>query len=315
MDVVENQFLFVEKYRPQTIKDVILPKRYKSIFNEIVKKGDHQHLLLSGGAGIGKTTIAKALCNELKSDVLVINASENGNIDTLRTTIRNFASSVSILARRKVIILDEADYLNAQSTQPALRNFMEEFARNCRFILTCNYVNRIIDPLRSRCSVIEFNLTKSEKLTVAKEFLHRAEEILKLEDVEFDRHVIGNIIKQHNPDFRKILNEIQSNIVDGKLNQKLTNTLSVNDVEDLTGWLKNKEFKLLREWVALNSDISLVELNHMVYNKLDVMLKPQSIPEAIMIMNEYQYKVGFVADQEINTIAFFTELMMSVEFK
>ena len=315
MNVVEDQFLFVEKYRPQTIKDVILPVKYKKIFTEIVNSGDHQHLLLSGGAGIGKTTIAKALCNELNSDVLIINASENGNIDMLRTTIRNFASSVSFTGNKKVVILDEADYLNAQSTQPALRNFMEEFSKNCRFILTCNYVNRIIEPLRSRCSVIEFNLSKDEKLAVAKAFLKRTEEILKNENIEYDRHVIGNIIKQHNPDFRKILNEIQSNVIDGKLDQKLTNTLSSTDIEDLTNWLKTKEFGKLREWVALNNDISLVELNHLIYNKLDVMLKPQSIPEAIMIMNEYQYKVGFVADQEINTIAFFTELMMSVEFK
>jgi len=315
MNIVEDQFLFVEKYRPQVINDVILPEKYKKIFKEIVKKGDHQHLLLSGGAGIGKTTIAKALCNELNSDVLVINASENGNIDILRTTIRNFASSVSFTGNKKVVILDEADYLNAQSTQPALRNFMEEFSKNCRFILTCNYVNRIIEPLRSRCSVIEFNLSKEEKLGVAKDFFKRTCMILDNENIEYDKHVVGNIIKQYNPDFRKILNEIQSNVVDSKLDQKLTNTLSSSDIDDLTTWLKTKEFSKLREWVALNNDISLVESNHLIYSKLDVMLNPKSIPEAIMIMNEYQYKVGFVADQEINTIAFFTELMMSVEFK
>lgn len=315
MNVVENQFLFVEKYRPQTISDVILPEKYKKIFGDIVKTGDTNHLLLSGGAGVGKTTIAKALCNELGVDVLVINASENGNIDTLRTTIRNFASSVSFTGKGKVVILDEADYLNAQSTQPALRNFMEEFAKNCRFILTCNYVNRIIEPLRSRCSVIEFNLTKEEKLGVAKDFFKRVENILSNEKVEYDRVVIGNLIKQHLPDMRKILNEIQSNIIDGKLDQKLSNTLSVNDIGELANWLKTKEFGKLREWVALNSDISLVELNRMLYTKLDGMLKPQSIPEAILLMNEYQKNVGFVADQEINTISFFIEMMMSLEFK
>lgn len=315
MNVVEEQFLFVEKYRPQKIKDVILPEKYKILFNDIVKEGDHQHLLLAGGAGVGKTTIAKALCKELNSDVLVINASENGNIDTLRTTIRNFASSVSFTGNKKVVILDEADYLNAQSTQPALRAFMEEFAKNCRFILTCNYVNRIIEPLRSRCSVIEFSFTKEERLSVAQQFMKRIENILKNENVEYDRMVIGNLIKEYLPDFRKILNEIQSNIIDGKLDTKLSNTLSASDIDNIASWLKTKEFGKLREWVALNNDVGFQEIARMVYNKIDAMLKSQSIPEAILIINQYDERNGFVSDKEINMIAFFTELMMTVEFK
>lgn len=315
MNVIEDQFVFVEKYRPQTIKDVILPERYKKIFNDIVKVGETQHLLLSGGAGVGKTTIAKALCNELGVDSLVINASENGNIDTLRTTIRKFASERSMTGKSKIVILDEADYLNAQSTQPALRAFMEEFAKNCRFILTCNYVNRVIEPLRSRCSVIEFSFTKEERLSVAQQFMKRIENILKNEDVEYDRMVIGNLIKEYLPDFRKILNEVQNNIIDGKLDTKLTNTLSVSDIDNLASWLKTKEFGKLREWVALNNDVSFQEIARMVYNKIDNMLKPQSIPEAILIINQYDERNGFVSDKEINMIAFFTELMMTVEFK
>lgn len=315
MEKIENQFFYVEAYRPQKIKDVILPTKYKKIFNDIVKKGDHQHLLLAGGAGVGKTTIAKALCNELNSDVLVINASENGNIDILRTTIRSFASSVSFTGKKKVVILDEADYLNAQSTQPALRAFMEEFSKNCRFILTCNFINRIIEPLRSRCSVIEFNLSKEEKLGVAKDFFKRVCQILDNENVEYDKHVIGNIIKEYLPDFRKILNEVQANVVDGKLDTKLSATLSAGDIDNIAQWLKSKEFTKLREWVALNSDISFQEIARVVYNKIDNMLKPQSIPEAIMIINQYDERNGFVADREINMIAFFVELMMSCEFK
>lgn len=315
MNIVENQFLFVEKYRPQIIDDIILPERYKKIFKDIVKTGDTNHLLLSGSAGVGKTTVAKALCNELNVDALVINASENGNIDTLRTTIRRFASEASFTGKSKIVILDEADYLNAQSTQPALRSFMEEFARNCRFILTCNYSSRIIEPLRSRCSVIEFNLTKDEKMQVAKDFFKRICNILENENIKYDKVVIANLIKQHLPDFRKILNEVQSNAVGGILDQKLSNTLSVNDIDYIRDWLKNKEFSKLREWVALNSDMSLADLNKTLYNRLDVILKPQSIPEAILLLNEYQKNVGFVADQEINTMSLFTELMMSLEFK
>lgn len=315
IEKIENQFLWVEAYRPQKIRDVILPEKYKKIFNDIVKVGDHQHLLLSGSAGVGKTTIAKALCNELNSDVLVINASENGNIDVLRSTIRNFASSVSFTCNKKVVILDEADHLNQQSTQPALRAFMEEFSKNCRFILTCNYINRIIEPLRSRCSVVEFNFSKEEKLNVAQQFLKRIEYILVNENVEYDRQVVGHLIKEYMPDFRKILNETQSNIIDGKLNTKLTSTLSANVIGDLIDWLKNKEFTKLYEWVMLNSDISFVEITGMLKTRMYSIMSPKSIPESFIIMNEYQKNVGIVADTEINTIAFFAEFMLSVQFK
>ena len=314
MDIVKNEFLFVEKYRPQKINDVVLPERYKTIFNDIVKIGDHQHLLLSGGAGIGKTTIAKALCNELKSDALVINASENGNIDTLRTTIRGFASTVSFTGGKKVVILDEADYLNANSTQPALRNFMDEFSKNCRFILTCNFINRIIEPLRSRCSVIEFNLSKKEKIGIAKEFFKRVENILDNEKVEYDRVVIGTLIKQYLPDFRKILNEFQSNIVDNKLNQKLTNTLSSTDSVNIKIWLKDKEFGKLREWVALNSDIGFGELMRIIYDDLSI-FKNNSIPEIVTVLNDFDRNLGFATDKEIHVMAFFTTIMYTAEFK
>lgn len=311
----DDEFLFVEKYRPQKMKDVILPEKYKRVFQDIITAGDLSHLLLAGGAGIGKTTLAKVICAELGVDVLVINASENGNIDTLRTTIREYASSVGFMRKKKVVILDEADYLNAQSTQPALRGFMEEFSKNCRFILTANHINRIIEPLRSRCSVIEFSYSKDEKLHVGAEFMKRVVQILREENVEFDTKVVAELIKTHLPDMRKILNEIQSNIIDGKLNDKLLATFAKSDVDHLILWMKKKEFTKLRTWCAENTDMHFSELGRLLYDNLDKVLQPTSIPEAVLLINQYDERNGFVSDKEINMVAFFTECMMELEFK
>jgi DNA polymerase III delta prime subunit len=314
MNFNDDHFLFVEKYRPSTLDDVILPRKYKTIFKEMLDVGEIQHLLLCGSAGTGKTTIAKVLCNELNVDYIIINASENGNIDTLRTTIREFASAISISGKKKIVILDEADGLTG-TTQTALRSFMEEFSKSTRFILTANFVNRIIEPLRSRCSVIEFSFDKSERMEVAVSFMKRLQQILQNESVEYDKNIMAELVKKYMPDMRKILNEIQNNIVDGKLISKVVSTLSNDDIKNLFEWMEEKEFRKLREWVALNGDVHFSELLRMLYSKIDEYLKPNSIPAAIMIMNEYDYKNSFVSDREINMIAFFTELMMEVEFK
>jgi len=310
-----DEFLWVEKYRPRTIEDCILPSTIKDTFKEMVDSGEVQNLLLCGGPGCGKTTVAKALCNELDTEYLMVNCSEDGNIDTLRTTIRNFASSVSINGNKKVVILDEFDYSNPQSTQPALRGFMEEFSKNCRFILTCNYKNRIIEPLHSRCTVVEFKIPTKEKPPLALKILGRVKSILKQESIEFDEEVLAKLIMKHFPDIRRILNELQRYSVSGKIDVGILSQLGDISIKELVGFMKNKEFTKVRSWVVDNLDNDQTHIFRTLYDGFYEYLKPHSIPEAVLILAEYQYKSAFVADHEINMVACLTELMMRCEIK
>lgn len=306
--------LFVEKYRPKSIEECILPESIKNTFREIVKSGECQNLLLSGKPGTGKTSVAKALCNDLDCDWIMINCSEDGNIDTLRTKIRTFASTVSLSDKKKVVILDEFDYSNASSIQPALRGAIEEFARNCRFILTCNYKNRIIEPIHSRCTTIEFTIPSKEKPKMAKEFMARCEMILDEENITYDGKVLVELIMKHFPDFRKILNELQRYSVSGTIDVGILAS-PTQKISELMKFMKDKDFVSVRKWVAMNMDNSQTDLFRAIYDGLYDHLSPSSIPNAILILAEYQYKAAFVADQEINTGACMVELMMSCEFK
>lgn len=307
--------LFVEKYRPKTIEECILPESIKKTFREIVKSGVPQNLMLCGKAGVGKTSVAKAMCNDLDCDYIMINCSEDGNIDTLRNKIRTFASTVSLNERQKVVILDEFDYSNASSIQPALRGAIEEFAKNCRFILTCNYKNRIIEPIHSRCTVIDFTIPAKDKPKMAKEFFERCVHILGNEKIAYDEKVLSQLIIKHFPDFRRILNEIQRYSVSGKIDVGILADTKNQKITDLMGAMKAKDFVAARKWIAGNMDNSQIDLFRSIYDGLYDNLTPSSIPQAILILAEYQYKAAFVADQEINTAACIIELMMSCEFK
>ena len=308
-----QDFLWVEKYRPQTISDCVLPDTLKATFQKIVDGGELPNMMFSGTAGLGKTTVAKALCNELDLDWIIINASESGNIDTLRTKIKQFASTVSLQGGYKVVILDEADYLNAQSTQPALRGFIEEFANNCRFILTCNFKNRIIEPLHSRCGVYEFNTTKKELAGLAAQFMKRATSILDAEGVSrIDDKSLANLIMRHAPDWRRILNELQRHSMVGIDNS--SGTALVGSYSDLFQHLKNKDFKKMRSWVAQNVDADATAIFRAIYDQMNEKIKPESIPQLVLILADYSYKNAFVADHELNTVACMTEIMANVEF-
>ncbi len=309
-----EHFLWVEKYRPATIEETILPPSLKQTFLEIVKNGDLPNMLFSGTAGTGKTTVAKALCNELNLDYIMINGSEEGNIDTLRGKIKQFASSVSLSGGVKVVILDEADYLNPQSTQPALRAFIEEFASNCRFILTCNFKNRIIDPLHSRCGVYEFNTTKKELAELAAQFHKHFIDILNKEKVSADAKDAADLIMKHAPDWRRVLNEAQRRLMGG--NQLLgSNNTSNNTFQDLTVYLKAKDFKKMRSWVVNHMDIDTATIYRGLYDNMNELVESKSIPQLVLILADYQYKDAFVADHELNTVACLTEIMANVGFK
>ena len=271
------------------------------------------NLLLSGGPGVGKTTVAKALCNEIGCDYLVINGSDESGIDTFRVKIKNYASSMSLSGGRKVIIIDEADYLNPNSTQPALRNAIEEFAGNCSFVFTCNYKNRIIEPLHSRCAVIEFGLKNGEKAKMASAFFKRIQSILQSESVDYDDAVIAELIKKHFPDFRRVLNELQRYSQFGKIDTGILSQIGDVSISELVKNIKEKDFSSIRKWVASN-EIDSNTLYRKLYDAMYEFIKPQSIPEAVVILAGYQYKAAFVADQEINTVACLTELMVSCEF-
>ena len=312
---MNNEYLWCEKYRPQKIDDCVLTEDIKETFKDMVLSGESQNLLLSGGAGCGKTTIAKALCNELECDYIMINCSEDGNIDTLRTKIRNFASTVSISGNKKVVILDEFDYSNAQSTQPALRGFIEEFSDNCRFILTCNFKNRIIEPLHSRCTNINFSIPKDEKPKLAKQFMDRIKYILSEEDVKYDEKVLAELILKHFPDFRRVLNELQRYSVSGDIDTGILTQIGEIFIKDLAVHMKNKDFTNARKWAVENSDNSPTQLFRKIYDGLYDHITSSSIPQAILVLAEYQYKSAFVADQEINLVACIVELMMGCEFK
>ncbi len=308
-----KEFLFVEKYRPKTIEDCILPEGLKETFQKIVDKGELPNMMFTGSAGVGKTTVARALCNELDLDYMLINGSEDGNIDTLRGKIKQFASTVSLQGGQKVVILDEADYLNPQSTQPALRGFIEEFSSNCRFILTCNFKNRIIDPLHSRCSIYEFNL--GNKAVMAQAFMSRLQFILDSESIIYDDAVIAELIMKYIPDWRRVINECQRYGMSGHIDTGILVTLSETSINGLMQDLKSKNFKKMRKWVTDNIDVESAKMFRMIYDNMSTYVEPSSIPQLVLILADYSYKDSFVADHELNVVACMTEIMSSIKFK
>jgi len=305
-----EEFLWVQKYRPRTVADTILPKDLKDTFQQFVNDKNVPNLLLSGRAGVGKTTIARAMLDELGADYIVINGSMNGNIDTLRVDIQNFASTVSFAGGRKYVILDEADYLNANSTQPALRNFMEEFSKNCGFILTCNFVNRIIEPLHSRCSVINFNITPSDRPKMASPFFKRVCNILETENVKYDQKAVAELINTYFPDWRRVLNELQRYSATGSIDAGVLRNKGSESIEELVSFLKNKKFNEVRKWVGENSDIDSATLYRSLYDILPTKLaNTSSVADSIIILAEHEYKEAFVANPEINRMAALVTLM------
>ena len=310
---MSKDFLWVEKYRPTTIDDCILPTSLKDVFNNIVKSGELPNMLFTGTAGLGKTTVAKAICKQLNLDYIIVNGSEEGNIDTLRGKIKQFASSVSLSGGYKVVILDEADYLNPQSTQPALRGFIEEFSKNCRFILTCNFKNRIIEPLHSRCGVYEFNTSKKDLIPLAEQFLQRLKFILDEESVKYNQQLLVELIMKHAPDWRRVINECQRNAIGGQLDSSVL--ITETKFDDLFSHLKNKDFKKMRSWVVNNIDTDPSSIFRGLYDRMMDKVQPSSIPQLVLILADYQYKNAFVADHELNTVACLTECMAQVNFK
>ena len=311
---MSEQMLWVEKYRPKTIEECILPESIKSTFQEYVNKKQIPNLLLSGTAGVGKTTIAKALCEEVGCDYIVINGSDESGIDTFRTKIKNYASSVSLMGGRKVIIIDEADYLNPNSTQPAMRGAIEEFSSNCSFIFTCNYKNRIIDPIHSRCSVVDFKLN-GNKAKMAAQFFKRVEWILTQENIEYSKEVVASVVTKHFPDNRRILNELQRYSVSGVIDKGLLGNTGDIQIKELIKALREKDFGSCRKWVTQNLDNDAAQIFRSLYDNLYDLLTPSSVPQLVLILARYQYQSAFVSDLEINITACLTEVMIDVEFK
>lgn len=309
-----EEFLWVEKYRPVTIQDTILPDNLKQTFQEFVNQGNIPNLLLSGSAGCGKTTVARAMLEELGCDYIVINGSLNGNIDMLRNEIMQFASSVSLMGGRKYVILDEADYLNLNSTQPALRNFMEEFSRNCGFILTCNFKNRIIEPLQSRCSVVEFKIKKTDLPALASQMMKRLMHILDTESVVYDKAVLAELIKKHYPDWRRVINELQRYSATGKIDSGLLANITESSYKDLVRFLKEKDFTNTRKWVAENIDTDATAIFRTLYDTASQYVSKNTIPNLVLILAKYQYQAAFVSDHEINLTACLTEMMIDLEY-
>ena len=308
-----EHLLWVEKYRPAKVEDCILPDAIKNTFQEYVNKKEIPNLLLSGSAGVGKTTIAKALCEQIDCDYIVINGSDENGVDTIRVKIKNYASSVSLMGGRKVIILDEADYLTPNA-QAILRASIEEFASNCSFIFTCNFKNRIIDPIHSRCTVIDFRIN-GQKAKMASSFFKRVEWILEQEKVTYDKEVVAAVITKHFPDNRRILNELQRYAVGGSIDKGILATVSDIQLADLLKALKDKNFSDARKWVTNNLDNDPSRIFRKLYDGLYENLKPQSVPQLVLILAKYQYQAAFVADSEINLIACLTEIMVDCEFK
>ena len=310
-----EKFLWVEKYRPTTVDECILPSNLKQTFKEFVKQKTIPNLILSGGAGVGKTTIANAMINEIGATSMMINGSEESGIDVLRTKIKNFASTSSLEGGRKYLILDESDYLNPQSTQPALRGFMEEFHKNCGFILTCNYKNRLIEPLHSRCGSIDFKITKKEKPQLANAFFKRVKNILEQESIKYDEKVVAELINKYFPDWRRTLNEMQKYSASGQIDSGILVNLSEVSINELMDALKKKEFTVVRKWIVNNLDNDPNRMYRLVYDSLYNYLDGSTIPHAVLIIGKYSYQSAFVADQEINMLACMTELMSTVKFK
>jgi DNA polymerase III delta prime subunit len=312
---MNDVILWVEKYRPSKISDTILTDDLKKTFQTFVDEGYIPNLLLSGGPGVGKTTVAKAMLDELGATYMMINGSEESGIDVLRNKIKNFASTVSMDGQRKFVILDEADYLNPQSTQPALRGFMEEFHKNCGFILTCNFKNRIIDPLHSRCSVVEFKIPTSDKPKLAGQFFKRVTDILTTEKVQFEPKVVAAVVEKHFPDWRRVLNELQRYSASGAIDSGILVNVSETNMNDLVTFLKEKDFKAVRKWVANNMDNDPAQVYRKIYDTLYEKIEPSTVPHLVLSVADYQYKSAFVADQEINMLAFMIEIMTQVQFK
>ena len=311
---MSQHILWVEKYRPKTIEDCILPDGIKSTFQEYVNRKEIPNLLLAGSAGVGKTTIAKALCEEVGCDYIMINGSDESGIDVLRNKIKNYASSMSLSGGRKVVIIDEADYLNPNSTQPAMRGAIEEFSSNCSFIFTCNFKNRIIDPIHSRCSVVDFKINGS-KQKMAAAFFKRAEWILEQEGITYDKSVVAAVITKHFPDNRRVLNELQRYSVSGTIDKGILASVSDVQLSELVSSIMNKDFASCRKWVTNNLDNDITRIFRNIYDGLYEKLKPNSVPQMVLILAKYQYQSAFVADHEINLIACLTELMVECEFK
>ena len=310
-----NNTLWVEKYRPTKIEDCILPDEIKTTFQSIVDSGEIPNLLLTGSPGIGKTTVAKALCNQLDCDWLMINGSDEGRmIDTLRTTVVNYASTVSLSGGKKVIVIDEADYMNKDSVQPALRGVIEEFSKNCRFIFTCNFKNRIIPALHSRCSVVDFRISKDAKPALGMEMLENVKRILNEEGVEYEESVLVQLVLKYFPDFRRVINELQKYSLNGIIDEDILKQSSDENFNELFVALKGKDFSGMRKWVAQNIDNDHVRLYRQIYDTLNNRFEKKSIPQAVLTIADYSYKSAFVADQEVNMVACLTEIMMDCEF-
>lgn len=312
--MVRDDFLWSQIYRPKTVSECILPTELKNTFQQFIDKGSIPNMLLTGRAGVGKTTVARAMLEQLECDYIVINGSMNGNIDTLRTEISQFASSMSLIGGRKYVILDEADYLNPNSTQPALRNFMEEFSKNCGFIFTCNFKNKIIEPLHSRCTVIDFKIPNNEKDKMASQFLKRAKAILDAEGIEYDTPAIAQLIINYFPDWRRVINELQRYSATGKIDTGILANITDDNIKALIKHLKEKSFTNMRKWVGENSDIETAVLFRKLYDMASQVMKPSSVPHLVLILGDYQYKSAFVADHEINTVACLTMIMTECEF-
>jgi len=310
-----EKFLWVEKYRPTKVDECILPSNLKQTFKQFVKDKKIPNLILSGGAGVGKTTVANAMINEIGATSMMINGSEESGIDILRTKIKNFASTSSLEGGRKYLILDESDYLNPQSTQPALRGFMEEFHKNCGFILTCNYKNRLIEPLHSRCGSVDFKITKQEKPKLANAFFKRVKNILEQESIKYDDKVVAELINKYFPDWRRTLNEMQKYSASGQIDSGILVNLSEVSINELMDALKKKEFTVVRKWIVNNLDNDPNRMYRLVYDSLYDYLDGSTIPHAVLLIGKYSYQSAFVADQEINMLACMTELMSTVKFK
>jgi len=306
--------LWVEKYRPKTVEEAILPVELKQTFQQFVDQKNIPNLILSGSAGVGKTTVARAMLEQLGCDYIVINGSMNGNIDTLRNEILNFASSVSLSGGRKYVILDEADYLNANSTQPALRNFMEEFSRNCGFILTCNFKNRIIEPLHSRCSVIDFKISKKDMGKLAMQFMKRVVNVLETESVAYDKAVVAEVIQKHFPDWRRVLNELQRYSATGAIDSGILANMQESNIRELIAYMKDKDFTEVRKWVKNNLDTDVNVLFNQFYDSASSYFTSDSIPLLVLHIATYQYQNAFSANPEINFSAFCAHVMLELEF-